>query len=97
MSDHEILLRWLARAAARMGLNRRMRELGRFACALSALCLLAEVLEIFGVPAHVQSALVTLFVIAALAVVTLFTWRLARATTLAQAAAEMIAVASGLR
>jgi len=69
-----------------MGLNRRMRELGRFACALFALCLLAEVLEIFGVPAHVQSAVVTLFVIAALAVVALFTWRLARATTLAQAA-----------
>jgi hypothetical protein len=86
MSDHEILLRWLATAAARMGLNRRMRELGRFACALFALCLLAEVLEIFGVPARVQSAVVILLVIAALAVVALFTWRLARATTLAQAA-----------
>ena len=69
-----------------MGWNRRIRELGRFACALVALLLLAEVLEIFGVPAHVESTVAMLLVIAALAVVALFSWRLARATTLAQAA-----------
>ncbi|HEV8644269.1 MAG TPA: hypothetical protein VGR01_01720 [Burkholderiales bacterium] len=86
MSDHEILLRWLATAAARMGWNRRMRELGRYACALVALCLLAEVLETFGVPAPVLSAAAPLFVIAALAIVALLTWRLAYPTTLAQAA-----------
>ena len=86
MSDHEILLRWLATAAARLGWSRRMPELGRLACALVALRLLAEVLETFGVPAPVQSAVVALLVIAALAVVALFSWRLARPTTLAQAA-----------
>jgi hypothetical protein len=86
MSDHEILLRWLATAAARMGWNRRMRELGRFAFALVVLRLLAEVLEIFSVPASVLSAVGTLLAIAALAVVALLIWRLAYATTLAQAA-----------
>jgi hypothetical protein len=86
MSDHEILLRWLATAAARMGWSRRMRELGRFACALAALGLLAEVLEIFGVPAPVLSAVAPVLAAAALAVVALFAWRLTRSTTRAQAA-----------
>jgi hypothetical protein len=63
-----------------------MRDLGRFACALVALFLLAEVLEIFGVPAPVLSAVAPVFLIVALAIVALFAWRLARATTLAQAA-----------
>ena len=40
-----------------LGRRRRMRDLGQFACALVALCFLAEVLEIFGVPARVFSAL----------------------------------------
>jgi hypothetical protein len=86
MSHHEILLRWLATAAARMRWSRRMRDLGQLACALVALCLLAEVLEIFGVPARNFSAFAPLFLIVALAIVALFAWRLAHATTLAQAA-----------
>ena len=86
MSDHEILFRWLATAAARMGWNRRIRDLGRFACALVVLPLLAEVLEIFGVPAPVLSAVASLFFIIGGAIMVLFAWRLARATTLAQAA-----------
>ncbi len=86
MSDHEILLRWLASAAARLGWSRRMRELGGLACALVALRLLPEVLEILGVPSPVLSALTPLLVIAALAVVALSAWRLASPTTLAHAA-----------
>jgi hypothetical protein len=86
MSDHEILLRWLATAAARMSWSRRMRDLGRFVCALAALGLLAEVLEIFGVPAPVLSAAAPAFAAAALAVVAVFAWRLTRPTTRAQAA-----------
>ena len=86
MSDREILFRWLAAAAARMSWKRRMRELGRLACCLVALLLFAEVLEALGVPAPVLSTLAPLLVIAALAVMALFTWRLARPTTLAQAA-----------
>jgi hypothetical protein len=86
MSDHEILLRWLATAAARMRWSRRMRELGWFVCTLAALGLLAEVLEIFGVPALVLSAVAPVLIAAALAVVALFAWRLTRPTTRAQAA-----------
>jgi len=69
-----------------MGWNRRMRDLGRFACALVVLPLLAEVLEIFGVPAPVLSAIASLLLIIGVAIMVLFAWRLARATTLAQAA-----------
>ena len=86
MSDREILLRWLANAAARMSWNRRIRELGRFACVLAALLLLAEGLKIFGVPLPFTSAVDPLLAIVALAVVVLLTWWLVRSTTLAQAA-----------
>ncbi len=86
MSDREILLHWLATAAARLGWSRRVRELGWFACALVALCLLAEVLEALGVPVPVLSAPASLLVIVALAVVALFAWLITRPTTLAQAA-----------
>jgi hypothetical protein len=86
MSDREILFRWLATVAARVGWTRRLPELGRLACALVALRLLAEVLEVLAVPPSVRSVLVPLLVIAALAVVALFAWRLTRPTTLAQAA-----------
>ncbi|HKQ26780.1 MAG TPA: hypothetical protein VJT81_20230 [Burkholderiales bacterium] len=86
MSHHEILLRWLATAAARMRRLQRMRDLGQLACALVALCFLAEVLEIFGVPARDFSVFASLFLIVAVAIVALFAWRLARSTTLAQAA-----------
>jgi hypothetical protein len=86
MSDRQILLRWLAAGAARLGWNRRVRELGRAVCALLALWLIAEVLQALGVPAQVLWALVPLLAIAALAAVALFAWRIARATTLAQAA-----------
>jgi hypothetical protein len=86
MSDREILFRCLARVAARLGWSRRMRELGRFASALVALWLLAEVVRALGVPAPVLVALVPLLMIASLVLVALFAWRLACATTLAQAA-----------
>ena len=86
MSDCEILLRWLATVAGRLGWSRRIRELGQFACALVALCLLAEVVQILGAPAPVLYALAPLAAITALVLVALFAWRLARPTTLAQAA-----------
>jgi hypothetical protein len=86
MSDREILLRWLAAGAARLGWSRRTRELGRAACALLGLWLVAEVLHALGVPPQVLWAVVPLLAIAALAAVALFAWRIGRATTLAQAA-----------
>jgi hypothetical protein len=86
MSDREILLHWLATAAARLGWRRRVRELGWFACALAALCLLAEVLEALGVAAPALAASARLLLVAALAVVALFAWLITRPTTLAEAA-----------
>jgi len=69
-----------------MGWNRRMRELARLACAIFALCLLAEVLEIFGVRLNAQSVAAILLAVAALVAGGLFLWRLTHSTTLAQAA-----------
>jgi hypothetical protein len=86
MSDRDTLLRWLTTAAARAGWSRRMPELGRFACALIALPLLAEAFQALSFPPAVLSTLNSLLVLAALAVAALFAWRLARPTTLAQAA-----------
>src|SRR4029450_10572495 len=81
MSDREILLRWLATAATRLGWSRRVRELGRLACALVALRLVAEVLEMLNVPGPVRSALTPLLVIAAVAVAAVVAWRLRRSRT----------------
>jgi hypothetical protein len=86
MSDRDLLLGWLASAAARLRWSRRARELGRLACVLVALWLLAEILEILGAPSPVLSALFPLLILSAIASVLLFAWRLARPTTLAQAA-----------
>ena len=86
MSDREILLRWLATAATRLNWRQRMRELGWAACVLIGLWLIAEVLRSLGVPALVLSALAPMLVLSVLGAVVLFAWRLARRTTLAQAA-----------
>jgi hypothetical protein len=86
MSDHEILFGWLSTAAARMSWDRRIRELGRFACALVALLLFAEVLKTFGVPVPVLSSVEPLFFVAALVVLALLIWLLAGSATLAEAA-----------
>jgi hypothetical protein len=86
MSDREILLRWLGKAALRLGWSRRMPELGRLACALVGLRMVPEVLETLGAASSFVSALSPLLIGAALALVLLFAWRFARPITLAQAA-----------
>jgi hypothetical protein len=86
MSDRDTLLHWLTTAAARAGWSRRMPELGRFACVLIALALLAEVFQALSLPPPFLSTLTALLVLAALCVAALFAWRLARPITLAQAA-----------
>ena len=86
MSDRETLLRWLSTAAARVGWSRRVPELGWLACALIALALLAEVFQTLTLTPALGSALTALLILAALAFATLFVRRLARPTTLAQAA-----------
>ena len=57
MSDRDTLLHWLATAAARAGWSRRMPELGRFACVLIALALLAEVFQALSLPPPFLSTL----------------------------------------
>ena len=69
-----------------MSWNRRIRELGRFACALVALLLFAEVLETFGVSVPVLSSVDLLLAVATLVVVALLTWWLVRSATLDEAA-----------
>ena len=86
MSDHEILLRWLAAAAARLSWTRRLQELARLACCLVALVLFVEILKFLRVPGPVLSALAPLLVLTGLVAVALFAWRLARSTPLNQAA-----------
>jgi hypothetical protein len=86
MSDREILFRSLAPVAARLSWSRRVPELGQLAFALVALELTVEVLKVLGAPAQVLSALAPLLGLTVLAVALLFVWRIARPTTLAQAA-----------
>ncbi|MFN0317536.1 MAG: hypothetical protein ACKVQA_21130 [Burkholderiales bacterium] len=81
-SDREALHLWLSAAAMRLRWSRTARDLGWLAAALVALWISAK-----AVPSSpVRSALIPLLLAAACALVALFLWRLARPTTLAQAA-----------
>lgn len=64
-----------------------MPEFGRLACALVAPPLSVEILKALGVPAQIMSALVPFIFVAGLGLGALFAIRIARRTTLAQAAA----------
>jgi hypothetical protein len=86
MSDRELLLRWLSKAAARLGRHRRARELGRAACTLAALWLFGELLRVVGTPAPVVAALAPLLIMGAVGALALFAWRIARPSTPLQAA-----------
>lgn len=86
MSDGDIVLHWLARASARLGWSRRIRELGRLACALIALALFVEILAAFGTPDLVIAGLAPLLLMVAVALLVVFAWRIARPATPAQAA-----------
>jgi hypothetical protein len=86
MTEREILLHCLARIAARLQLNRRLRELGWTACGLFGLLTAYEILEAVIDSAAVMAGLAPLFVLAALAVVARFAVRLMQQPTLAQAA-----------
>ncbi|MGH8632483.1 MAG: hypothetical protein ACREU7_17185 [Burkholderiales bacterium] len=72
--------------AVRLGWSRRIPELGRLACALVALPLIVETFKALGVPAQIMSAVMPLIVVTAFALSVLFVVRIARRTTLAQAA-----------
>jgi Zn-dependent protease with chaperone function len=86
MTEREILLHCLARIAARLQLNRRLRGLGWTACGLFGLLALYQVLETVIDSAAVIAGLAPLLILAALAVVALFAMRLMQQPTLAHAA-----------
>ncbi len=86
MSDHEILLRWLAKAAARMNWNRRIRDLGQFACVFVAVWLLVEVITALRPPAPALTAVHVALMVIALSVAVLLAVRLTRTATLSEAA-----------
>jgi hypothetical protein len=86
MSERDILLRWLAGAAARLCVARRLRDAGMLGCALFGLLALHQIVRaLLPVPA-VVAALTPLFILAALACAGAFAWRLSRRVTLAEAA-----------
>jgi len=87
MSERDILHRWLARAAARLRTDRRLRDLGTLACALLTLLALHQVLRAALPVPPVIAAVTPLFVLAALGCLAVFAWRLTRRVTLAEAAA----------
>jgi hypothetical protein len=86
MSERDILLRWLAGAAARLRVARRLRDAGMLGCALFGLLALHQIVRaLVPVPA-VVAALTPLFILATLACAGRFAWRLSRRVTLAEAA-----------
>jgi hypothetical protein len=86
MSERDVLLNWLTRAALRLRLVRRLRELGWTASVLLGLLALYLLLRATPVPAAVLAALVPLLLLAALAVVLVYCWRVTRRPSLAHAA-----------
>lgn len=69
-----------------MSWNRRIRDLGRFGCLFVAIWLLVEVITAFSLPAPARTAVHIVFVVVALSLAGALTVRLARATTLNEAA-----------
>src|SRR4051794_33743174 len=87
MLERDILTQWLGRAAGRLRLNLWLREASALACWLLLAAVLYQALRVAPVVPEVLTALLPLLVLAALASVALFAWRLSRRPTLAQAAA----------
>jgi hypothetical protein len=88
MSQHQVLVDWLTRAALRLRVDRRLRELGWGASALLGLLVVRLLLRAAPLPAAVDAALVPLLVLAALAAVTACCFRLMRPIDIAQAASR---------
>jgi hypothetical protein len=86
MSERDILLRWLAGAAARLCIARRLRDAGMLGCTLFGLLALHQILRALVPVPPVVAALTPLFILAALACAGWFAWRLSRRVTLAEAA-----------
>jgi hypothetical protein len=86
MSERDILLRWLAGAAARLCIARRLRDAGLLGCTLFGLLALHQIMRALVPVPPVVAVLTPLFMLAALACAGWFAWRLSRGVTLAEAA-----------
>jgi hypothetical protein len=88
MPEREILLVRLAEVSRRIQLNRRLRDVGSMACAMFGLLCLHEILKAIIAPAKVVAAMAPLLVVAGVAAVALYGWRLLRKVPLDRAASE---------
>jgi hypothetical protein len=85
MSERDILLHWLAGAAARLRAARGLRDAGALACVLFGLLALHQILRALAAPALI-AALAPLWLLVAFAGAVVFAWRVSRRVTLAEAA-----------
>ena len=88
MPEREILLLRLAEFARRIQLNRRLRDLGWMGCGMFGLLTLHEILKAVIGPAKVVTGLAPVLVVACVAVLAVYGWRLARQVPLDRAAGE---------
>jgi len=86
MSERDILLHWLAGAAARLRAARGLRDAGALGCVLFGLLALDQILRALVTAPAVVDALAPLLLLVASACAGLFAWRLSRRVTLAEAA-----------
>ena len=76
MSESDVVIRWLGRAANRIRANERLEDAGRLLIGLSGLAIIYQLLHAtIGVTA-VTAALLPLFFLAAAGVIVFFAWRL---------------------
>jgi hypothetical protein len=88
MSEREILLVRLAEFAARIRLNRRLRETGWAACAVFGLLALHELFKAIIGPSVVVAALAPILVMAGFGVIAMGAWHFARPIPLDRAAGQ---------
>jgi hypothetical protein len=86
MSERDILLHWLAGAAARLRVARGLRDAGTLGCLLFGLLALDQILRALIAAPAVVDTLAPLLLLVASASAGLFAWRLSRRVTLAEAA-----------
>jgi hypothetical protein len=86
MSERDILLHWLAGAAARLRVARRLREVGTLGCVLFGLLALHQVARALTAAPAIVDALTPVLLLVACVCAGLLAWRLSRRVTLAEAA-----------
>lgn len=88
MSDSDILLRWLERAASRRRLNERLQEVIWLVITLLALAIVYQTLDAGLAMPEISSVMLPLFLAAGAAATGYFGWRMASGLVLTQAASR---------